>query len=108
MKKYLAVFIVTVLCIIGCRKEDIEYQGEVVRGINECTTPKGFPYIVKYQNANGIKDSLITASLPPAYKLPNTKVLFKIRKNISAGEEMVCNGLILPLIQKSIYDIKPQ
>ncbi len=94
------------LLFLGCEKENIEFKGEVIRGVNDCTTPEGFPYIIKYINTNNFADSLIIASLPSAYKLPGTKILFKIRTRISSGEEMICDGLFITVIQKSIYEVK--
>ena len=97
------------LCIItGCEKntDTTVYQGEVIRGSTDCSTPMGFPYIIKYSISQNAIDTFITGSLPPEFNLPGTKILFKIRSTIPASEVLTCDENIIPPIQKSIYDVR--
>lgn len=112
--KYLIFKLFSLMCILsifGCHKNNnivIEYKGEVIRGITDCTVESGYPYIIKYTNSNNTEDSLITASLPSSFHIIGTKILFKINETIPTNEAMVCTGLFIHPIQKSIYDVKSQ
>lgn len=87
------VFLFVIILITSCNKnkEAIEYKGEVIRGITECSTPKRFPYIIRYTNSNNSIDSFITA-LPATFNLPGTKILFKITNIIPSDEVLTCNS----------------
>jgi hypothetical protein len=103
--------IISLLILESCVKNNensIEFKGLVIRGTTECSTSKGFPYIIVYTTTSNSTDSFITGSLPPAFNLPGTKILFKINNTIPLEEILTCNTNINPPVQKSIFDVKFQ
>lgn len=103
--------IISLLIFESCvknKENSIEYKGQVIRGTTECSTPKGFPYIIVYTTTSNTTDSFITGSLPPAFNLPGTKIFFKINSTIPVEELLTCNTNVIPPVQKSIFDVKFQ
>jgi len=92
----------------SCKKNDETktYQGEVTTLIGECSSPSGYPVIVKFTNDNNQSDSFITTSLSTTIRFIGSKFSFKIASQIPDKEIMVCTSIYVPPIQKSIYDIK--
>ena len=84
----------------------VEFNGEVIREIIDCSSPKGYPYLVKYTTASNRVDSFVTTSLPAAYKIPATQILFKISATVPGDELMFCNTAVLLPVQRSIYEIR--
>lgn len=104
-------FISLIFTTSGCKKNTttaVEYKGEVIRGINDCNTAKGFPYIIAYTTKYNTTDTILTASLPSSLKINGTKIIFKINETIYSDEVIVCNSNVIPPAQKSIFDIKSQ
>lgn len=104
------VFLFVIILITSCNKNKdaaIEYKGVVIRGTTDCSTPKGFPYIIQYTNSNNSIDSFITV-IPATFNLPGTKILFKFNAIIPTDEVLTCNSNVIMPIHKSIFDIKFQ
>lgn len=108
-KGFLILFTSILLISASCHKDItvIEYKGEVIRAVTDCSVATGTPYIIKYTATNVI-DSFITTSLPSAFQTTGSKILFKMRIKVPSNEAMVCITSIIPPIQQSIYDVKSQ
>lgn len=92
----------------SCKKNDEPktYNGEVVALIGECTSPSGYPVIIKFTDDNNKIDSFITTSLPTTIRFIGSKFSFKISTQIPDKEIMACTAIYIPPLQKSIYDLK--
>jgi len=105
----LCLLILSCLFFAQCKKDNAkEYQGVVSHQSEGCTNAKGIPFVVMYTKDNNLEDSFTTVSLPTSFQIPGTKISFKINDKVPPNEAIVCNAMVLMLIQKSIYDIKSQ
>ena len=83
-----------------------ELNGEVIEELVECSSSLGHPYIIKYTDFNNNVDSFMTLSLPENFKIPGTKISFKISSFIE--ESVFCTTDIIAPPQLPIFDVKNQ
>lgn len=106
MKKIL-VIATTFILLNSCKKDrTITFSGKIIRKLIECGSGNGYPYVIELNTGNK-PDSAATVTLPEQYKIPGTRIRFKMREVKSGDTYMLCSGNIVGPQQVIVFDVSP-
>lgn len=104
---FVAIYIFIISVLVSCNKKDNSpiYEGEILRQTTDCTSSKGFPFIIKV-TSSPLYDSFYTSTLPNVFwPSIGKKINFRIRKYSNGENDITCNTQIIGAKYYVIYDV---
>lgn len=101
----ISIFIFSTL--LSCDKKDNSpiYEGQILRQTTDCTSSKGYPFIIKVVNSP-LYDSFYTSTLPNVFwPSIGKKINFRIREYANGENDITCNTQIIGPKYFVIYDV---
>ena len=93
--------------MFACKKADNTplYVGEIRRQTTDCTSSKGFIFIIKVSNTP-LYDSIYTSTLPREFwPLIGKQINFRVREYTTGENDIICNTQIIGPKFYVIYDV---